>query len=170
MCFDTTASNTGCMKSACVAIAIKLNRSLILFQHYRNLAHSIKKNRVHRVKKKPSRTLVGFVIQSSKLLFTNLSLDFLFLEVDLSELNELSDYQTEYINTIDVSSDNVKRAIALIENYNNYLKKNENQLQYLLQIAEGHKGKFMNKTKYAFQKPVINKKTIIQKKQIRLLL
>ena len=48
------------------------------------------------------------------------------------------------------------KAKPLIKNYNNYLTKNEDWLQYLLHVVEGHRDKFLNTTKYALKKAVIN--------------
>ncbi|CAD6211110.1 GSCOCG00012795001-RA-CDS, partial [Cotesia congregata] len=46
---------------------------------------------------------------------------------------------SEYFNTLKVTNDVAERGVALIEEYNNYLTKDEQQLQYLLQVVGEHR-------------------------------
>ena len=46
-----------------------------------------------------------------------------------------------------VVNDNAERGVALIKSFNTHLTKNEEQLQYILQIVEKHREIFPNITK-----------------------
>lgn len=100
------------------------------------------------------KTLADFVTESSKRFFTKLSFEHSFLEVDPSEWHERNDYKLvkEYTDAINVTNDNAERGVALIESYNNHLTKNEDQLQYLLQVVEAHRDIFPDTTKATLKK------------------
>ena len=99
-------------------------------------------------------TLTNFVTKKSKLIFTTLGIEPSFFEVDPIEWHVRDDYKKaqESVRILKVVNDNAERAIALIQNFNNHLTKNENQLQYLLQVIERHREKFPKATKMQISK------------------
>jgi hypothetical protein len=99
-------------------------------------------------------TLANFVTEKSKLIFQTLGIESSFFEVDPIEWHLRDDYKKaqESVKTLKVVNDNAERAIALIQNFNNHLTKNENQLQYLLQVVERHREKFPEATKMQMRK------------------
>ena len=72
-----------------------------------------------------------------------------FLEVDSSEWNANEGFKNTkmFIEKMIVVNDNAERGVALIKSFNTHLTKNEEQLQYILQIVEKHREIFPNITK-----------------------
>lgn len=89
----------------------------------------------------PEKTLANFVTNNSRSFFEKLSLSSTFLEFDPSEWNDNDDYKKakEYVSKMNVVNDNAERAVALMQSFNTHLTKNEEQMQYILQIVEKHR-------------------------------
>jgi hypothetical protein len=90
-----------------------------------------------------NKTLADFVTSSRMMFFEKLRLDHSFLEVDPMNWATRNDYQTvkKYLNKMYIVNDNAERAVALMQSYNNHLTKNEEQMQYILQVVEIHRKK-----------------------------
>lgn len=99
-----------------------------------------------------NKNLSEFVSRKSLLLFESFDLPYDFLEVDVSLWSNHESYKEnlEFFKELSVVNDSAERGIALIEEYNNCLTKNEEQLQYLLQVVQDHRRRF----------PDCNKKTL----------
>jgi hypothetical protein len=98
-------------------------------------------------------TLASFISTKSRSFFEKLSLPTSFLQIDPSKWSENDDYTKakNYVEKINVVNDNAERAVALIQSFNTHLTKNEEQLQYVLQIVEKHRDMFPNPTKSAMR-------------------
>ena len=97
--------------------------------------------------------LVSFVSTKSRSFFDKLSLLTSFLYMDPSKWSENENYNKakNYVEKINVVNDHAERAVALIQSFNTHLTKNEEQLQYVLQIVEKHRKMFPNPTKSALR-------------------
>lgn len=90
--------------------------------------------------------LSAFVSKKSLTLFQIFDLPYDFLEVDVGAWSKTESYKEnlEFFRELTVVNDVAERGIALIEEYNNCLTKNEDQLQYLLQVVQEHRRRFPN--------------------------
>lgn len=104
--------------------------------------------------------LADFVTESSKLFFTNLLFNSFFLKVHpQNRMNEIINKRWKNTNTYHKCHQWHCREITRIESNNNHFIKNENQLQYLLQLVECRRNKFLKITKYSLK----NKKELLKK-------
>lgn len=135
------------------SVSLDLKRKMVTALQKPGSQHLQKRHVLGKKENIKGKTLADFVSESSKLFFNKLSLDSSFLKVDPSKWNKRNDYNAakEYCKTMNVVNDNSERAVALIESYNNHLTKNEDQLQYILQVVEDHRSKFPNMTKTALK-------------------
>ena len=51
------------------------------------------------------------------------------------------------VGTLKVVNDNAERAVALVQNFSGSITKDEEQLQYLLQVIEDHRRMFLDSKK-----------------------
>ncbi|KAE9523786.1 hypothetical protein AGLY_015846 [Aphis glycines] len=67
-----------------------------------------------------------------------------FLKFDPEEWENMPDYQLglSVVRCMQVVNDFAERGVALIQNYNSILTKDENQKQFLLQVVESHRKRF----------------------------
>ncbi|GBP92622.1 hypothetical protein EVAR_100444_1 [Eumeta japonica] len=81
--------------------------------------------------------LSNFVSNKSLELFTKFDLPSDFLEEDILSWPDNESYKIclEFFKTLKVTNDVAERGISLIEEYNCCLTKDEDQLQYLLQVG-----------------------------------
>lgn len=77
-------------------------------------------------------------------LFKKFDLSSDFLEKDISIWSSDENYIecAEFFKGLKVTNDVAERGVALIEEYNNYLTKDEFQLQYLLQVVREHRQRY----------------------------
>ena len=96
--------------------------------------------------------LSDFVSKKSLELFKKFDLPSDFLEKDISTWSNDDSYIecAEFFKTLKVTNDVAERGIALIEEYNNYLTKDEEQLQYLLQVVREHRQRYPDCLKKIF--------------------
>ena len=99
--------------------------------------------------------LEQFCTANSKILFHLLGLPDAFLAKDPSLWEEDESYADalERVKGLAVVNDRAERGVALIQDFNKKLTKDEEQLQFLLQVVTDHRRRF----------PVCTKKTIISK-------
>lgn len=85
--------------------------------------------------------------------FHKLNLPTSFLALDPSCWNENQSYKNalKIVKQVTVTNDHAERGVALIENFNGKLTKDEDQLQYLLQVVKEHQKKFPNCSKSTLQ-------------------
>lgn len=97
--------------------------------------------------------LSDFISKNSLELFKKFDLPCDFLEDDVLTWCNNDSYKEclEYLNTLKVTNDVAERGVALIEEYNNYLTKDEKQLQYLLQVVREHRQRYPNYNKTTLQ-------------------
>uniref|UniRef100_A0ABD2WNZ5 Uncharacterized protein n=1 Tax=Trichogramma kaykai TaxID=54128 RepID=A0ABD2WNZ5_9HYME len=90
--------------------------------------------------------LSDFVSEKSLKLFEVFDLPSDFLDLDIELWQDSNEYKAshDFLKNLMVVNDVAERGIALIEDYNNCLTKNEKQLQYLLQIVREHRKRFPN--------------------------
>lgn len=90
--------------------------------------------------------LSDFVSQNSLELFKKFDLPYDFFEKDISTWPSDDSYKDclEFFKTLKVTNDVAERGVALIEQYNNCLTKDEEQLQYLLQVVREHRQRYPN--------------------------
>ncbi|GBP52057.1 hypothetical protein EVAR_97527_1 [Eumeta japonica] len=74
----------------------------------------------------------------------DLSYDFLDEDVTLWPENQNFLENLEYFKKLQVVNDVAERGVALIEQYNRCLTKDEEQLQYLLQVVTEHRKQYPN--------------------------
>ena len=93
--------------------------------------------------------LALFASQISKRLFRSMGVPGSFLEIDPSRWNENLDFQSarEVMKGLCVVNDHAERGVALIQQYNKVLTKDEEQLQYLLQVVADHRRSFPDSRK-----------------------
>lgn len=96
--------------------------------------------------------LSDFVSQKSLDLFNKFDLPSDFLDKDISTWSDDDGYIecAEFFKTLKVTNDVAERGVALIEEYNNYLTKDEEQLQYLLQVVREHRQRYPDCLKKMF--------------------
>lgn len=101
-----------------------------------------------------NKTLASFVTSSTLKFFTKLSFSTEFLKNDPAQWSLNNEYNAArlYIRNMNVVNDNAERGVALIQNFCGYLTKNEEQLQYLLQVVEDHRKRFPNMNKTTLKK------------------
>ena len=73
--------------------------------------------------------------------------DFLFTNPNAWDINKDYICAQSKVNKLKVVNDTAGRGVALIENYNSALTNQEEQKQYLLQIVENHRQKFLKSKK-----------------------
>ncbi|GBP05956.1 hypothetical protein EVAR_3229_1 [Eumeta japonica] len=97
--------------------------------------------------------LSNFVSDKSLELFTKFDLPSDFLEEDILSWPDNESYKIclEFFKTLKVTNDVAERGIALIEEYNCCLTKDEDQLQYLLQVVRNHRQQFSDCNKKSLQ-------------------
>lgn len=97
--------------------------------------------------------LSHFASKNSLELFQKFDLPSDFLENDVSTWCNNDSYKEclEYFNTLKVTNDVAERGVALIEEYNNRITKDEEQLQYLLQVVREHRQRYPNYNKTTLQ-------------------
>ena len=88
--------------------------------------------------------LSDFVSKKSLDLFKKFDLSCDFLEKNILTWSHEDSYNecAEFFKTLKVTNDVAERGVALIEEYNNYLTKDEQQLQYLLQVVRQHRQRY----------------------------
>lgn len=93
-----------------------------------------------------------FVNKNSVVLFNQLDLSYNFLSKDPEDWKSDKDYINckKILSEVSVVNDNAERGVALIQEYNNSLTKNEEQKQYLIRVVEYHRKKISSCTKSAF--------------------
>ena len=96
-----------------------------------------------------NRGLEQFCTSNSKKLFQLLRLPETFLAKDPSEWEEDESYQQgmETLKGLAVVNDRAERGVALIQDFNKTLTKDEDQLQFLLQVVSEHRRRFPDCTK-----------------------
>jgi hypothetical protein len=94
-------------------------------------------------------TVANFVTKTSRRFFAILGLKTDFLMVDPSEWYGCTDYRVaaDLVRAMRVVNDIAERGVALMQNFNTVLTKNEEQKQYLLQVVEQHQRTFLNEKK-----------------------
>ena len=95
--------------------------------------------------------LRDFVTKSTLKFFKFLDLQEEFMEHDPSKWVELEVYQRnqEVVRSVKVVNDLAERGVALIQEFNLSLTRNEEQKQFLLQVVEDHRKAFSAPTKTA---------------------
>lgn len=94
-------------------------------------------------------TVADFVTRSSRHLFEVLNIPDEFLLVDPDDWESRDDYRAavQLVRKVKVVNDTAERGVALMQNFNNILTKNEDQKQFLLQVVEQHQQMFPNSLK-----------------------
>ena len=93
--------------------------------------------------------LHDFVTTSTRCFFKILGLSEEFLKIDPSEWLLQESYLKDQIvaTSVKVVNDLAERGVALIQEFNASLTRNEEQKQYLMQVVEDHRRKFSVPTK-----------------------
>lgn len=91
-----------------------------------------------------NKTVADFVTSASGHIFEAFNIDTDFLVKDPSEWEEDPSFQSskKALHGIAVVNDFAERGVALIQDYNQILTKDEQQRQYLLQVVEWHRRQF----------------------------
>lgn len=89
-------------------------------------------------------TVANFVSKATYRFFRRLGIQYSFINVDPELWSERDDYKQgrDIVHQLKVVNDLAERGVALIEEYNSILTKNEEQKQYLLQIVQDHRQRF----------------------------
>lgn len=93
--------------------------------------------------------LADFVNGSTLHFFERFNIDKSFLQKDPDEWQHDADYSRakEFLTHLTVVNDLAERGVALMEQYNSILTKDEEQKQFLLQVIEEHRRRFPDSTK-----------------------
>jgi hypothetical protein len=88
--------------------------------------------------------LENFVTKNTMLFFAILGLNSTFLDVDPTQWLQRQDYRQgqEVVKNLQVVNDCAERGVALIEEFNSILTKQEEQKQFLLQVVTEHRRQF----------------------------
>jgi len=94
-------------------------------------------------------TVADFVTRSSRRLFEVLNIESGFLLSDPDDWENRPDYRaaTELVRNIKVVNDMAERGVALMQNFNKTLTKDEKQQQFILQVVERLQKLFPNSLK-----------------------
>ena len=95
------------------------------------------------------KTVADFVNHKSIDFFNILKIPTEFLKSDPEDWENMPDYQLglSVVRNMKVVNDFAERGVALIQNYNSILTKNESQKQFLLQVVESHRKRFTDARK-----------------------
>ena len=96
--------------------------------------------------------LNDFVTSKSKVIFQKLNISTSFLEKDPEFWKEDDDFQiaSTIVHELKVVNDHAERGVALILEHCGLLTKEEDQLQYLLQVVQKHRKMFPTSSKKTF--------------------
>jgi len=94
-------------------------------------------------------TVADFITRSSRRLFEVLNIESGFLLVDPDNWESRPDYPaaTELVRSLKVVNSMANRGVALMQNFNKTLTKDEEQQQFILQVVERHQKLFPNSLK-----------------------
>ena len=94
-------------------------------------------------------TLDYFASTNSMVLFTKLGLSDLILWTHPSTWANLEEFKQAkaIVGSLKVVNDNAERAVALVQNFSGSITKDEEQLQYLLQVVQDHRRMFPDSKK-----------------------
>ncbi|QQP36282.1 Uncharacterized protein FKW44_021331, partial [Caligus rogercresseyi] len=135
-------------------VALALFDPLVRVEDKRKILTSLhtkegEKYPVKRPKLLPSQSITGLGLQdmastNTRRFFQKLRLEEGFLDADPATWLELEDYQTAaaFVQRIAVINDHAERGVALIQEYNRKLTRDEDQLQFLLQNVSQHRKEF----------------------------
>ena len=100
-----------------------------------------------------SKTLADFDTSKTCLLFQfqNLNLPYSFLHLPVAQWNENKDFKIskDFCKSLAVTNDHAEQSVALVQNFSGRLIKEEEQLQYLLQVVSQHCKDFSQSLKNA---------------------
>ena len=98
-----------------------------------------------------SKTLADFASSNSCLLFRKLNLPYSFLYHPVAQWNENKDFKIskDFCKSLAVTNRHAERSVALVQNFSGHLTKEEEQLQYLLQVVSQHRKDFSKPLKSA---------------------
>ena len=96
-----------------------------------------------------TKKLHNFVTKNKTDFLTTLGISQDFLQVDPSQWECQAEYQRsqQLVRSVRVINDLAERGVALIQEFNSSLTRDEEQKQYLLQVVEDHRNKFLAPTK-----------------------
>ena len=77
--------------------------------------------------------------------------DFLDINIDLWPTDDSYKENKEFFTQLKVVNDVAERGIALVNQYNQCLTKNEEQFQFLLQVVKEHRKNYPNCNKNLFE-------------------
>lgn len=85
-----------------------------------------------------------FASSSTMSFFGKMNMEHAFLDVDPEEWMAREDYKEaeEVIRSLAVTNDHAERGVALIQEYNNILTKDDEQQQFVLQVVADHRKRF----------------------------
>ena len=91
-----------------------------------------------------SKTLPTFASSNTRLLFKRLKIPNSFLHLPAAQWEENEDYQKAraFCKSLSVTNDHAERSVALVQTFSGHLTKDEEQLQYLLQVVSQHRKNF----------------------------
>ena len=125
------------------------------------MIEAMKTNITNKLSKKPeinlqafeSFTLDQFVTSNSMNLFRcfNLPMDFLSTDPDTWEQQDSYHVVKRRLATLQVVNDTAERGVALIQQFNKTLTKDEDDLQFLLQVVADHRRLYPTTNKTEFQ-------------------
>lgn len=100
-----------------------------------------------------NKNMSDFVSKQSLKLFDKFDLPYDFLDEDVLLWPDSESYQEnlEFFEKLKVVNDVAERGVALVEEYNRCLTKDEEQFQYLLQVVKEHRRKYPNCNKNTLQ-------------------
>jgi hypothetical protein len=112
--------------------------------------------RIPMISQPSSKGLHDFVTKSTIRFFKILELSEDFMDKDPGEWDNEASYKRsrEIVNSMKVTNDLAERGVALIQEFNASLTRNEEQKQFLLQVVEDHRNAFSSPTKAATLKRV----------------
>lgn len=97
-----------------------------------------------------SLSLATFVSSNTCIFFQKLKLPQAFLQLPASQWEENNHYQIakSFCKRLAVTNDHAERGVALLQTFSGHLTKDEEQLQYLLQVVSQHRKDFPDAHKH----------------------
>jgi len=102
-----------------------------------------------------NKTLADFTTKNTRTLFTQLDLPQGFLDLPASQWEEHEHYQTarRKLSALAVINDHAERGVALVQDFSGKLTKDEDQLQFILQVVAEHRKRYPEALKKNFVGP-----------------
>lgn len=131
-------------------VSIEMKRKMVNRLKEKNPVVTLPENRKHSNSKKLlDHDLSDFVSYRTRFFFSSFDLQSDFLELDPSEWENNEEYETafEFCQNLFVDNDAAERGVKFMKDYNRVLTRDEEELQFILQVVDSYRAKYPFHTK-----------------------